>query len=163
MCQGSAFGVPFLLAPPDPIGDVGPNHYVEMVNVVFAVYDKQGNLLLGPTPIGALWEGFEVEDCTDLSGDPIVIYDQFEDRWILSQFTTRFASGIFYNCVAISQTGDPTGAYYRYAFTSGGFFPDYPKYGVWTDSYLLTSRDFGIAPPGGYGISVYALEKYKML
>ncbi len=155
----------FRVNPPDPNGDVGPNHYVEMVNLAFAVYDKQGNLLLGPVDTGTLWSGFAVEDCTDPSGDPVVVYDQLEDRWILTQFTTRFTSDpqndVFYNCVAISQTGDPTGAYFRYAFTSGNFFPDYPKYGVWTDSYLLTSRDFG--PTVEYGISVYALEKNKML
>ena len=154
----------FRVNPPDPDGDVGPNHYVEMINLVLAVYDKQGNRLSGPTPIGAVWEGFAVEDCTDPSGDPIVLYDQLEDRWLLSQFTTRGLddpSLPFYNCVAISVTGDPTGPYYRYAFTSGLFFPDYPKYGVWTNSYLLTSRDFG--PTTEYGISVYALEKNKML
>ncbi|MCI0398088.1 MAG: hypothetical protein L0332_09575 [Chloroflexi bacterium] len=145
--------------PPDPVGDVGPNHYVEMVNVVFAVYDKVGNRLLGPTAVGSLWQNFPIEDCTDRSGDPIVLYDQLEDRWLLSQFTTR--GPIFYNCVAISQTGDPTGAYFRYAFSAGEFFPDYPKYGVWTNSYLLTSRDFG--PIGEYGISVYALEKTRMI
>jgi hypothetical protein len=149
----------FRVNPPDPVGDVGPNHYVEMVNLAFAVYDKTGNLLMGPLPIGALWEGFAVEDCTDPSGDPIVLYDQLEDRWILSQFTTRGPT--YFNCVAVSQTGDPAGAYYRYAFTSGVFFPDYPKYGVWTNSYILTSRDFG--PTVEYGISVYALEKNKML
>ena len=115
----------FRVNPPDPVGDVGPNHYVEMVNLAFAVYDKQGNRLLGPVPIGALWEGFAVEDCTDPSGDPIVVYDQLEDRWLLTQFTTR--GPFYYDCVAISQTGDPTGAYYRYAFTSGEFFPDYPS------------------------------------
>ncbi|UCD97931.1 MAG: hypothetical protein JSV42_13335 [Chloroflexota bacterium] len=162
----------FRVNPPDPVGDVGPNHYVEMINLAFAVYDKQGNLLLGPAPIGALWEGFEVEDCTDPSGDPIVLYDQLEDRWILSQFTTRGFDDPtlpFYDCVAISQTGDPTGAYYRYAFITqpdtaagfGYFFPDYPKYGVWTDSYIMTTRDFGVF--NQYGISVYALEKNKML
>ena len=155
----------FRVNPPDPNGDVGPNHYVEMVNLVFAVYDKQGNLLLGPIDTGTLWAGFAIDDCTDPSGDPIVIYDQLEDRWLLSQLTTRFSdvpeNDVFYNCVAISQTGDPTGAYYRYAFTSGNFFPDYPKYGVWTNSYLLTSRDFG--PTVEYGISVYALEKNKMI
>ncbi len=149
----------FRVNPPDPVGDVGPNHYVEMVNLAFAVYDKQGNRLLGPVDTGTLWSGFAIEDCTDASGDPIVLYDQTTDRWILSQFTTR--DPIFYNCVAISQTGDPTGAYHRYAFTSGVFFPDYPKYGVWTDSYILTSRDFG--PTVEYGISVYALEKNKMI
>jgi len=156
------------VVPPDPDGDVGPNHYVEIINLVFAVYDKQGNRLTGPTKIGDLWAGFAIPDCTDPSGDPIALYDQLEDRWILSQFTT---SGLFdptkpfWNCVAISTTGDPTGTYYRYAFetTFNGvfYFPDYPKYGVWTNSYLLTSRDFG--PTTEYGISVYALEKNKMI
>jgi hypothetical protein len=157
----------FRVNPPDPVGDVGPNHYVEMVNLAFAVYDKTGNLLLGPVDTGLLWAGFPIEDCTDPSGDPIVVYDQFVDRWILSQFTTR--GPMYYDCVAISQTGDPTGAYYRYAFVTqpdpdlpgGTFFPDYPKYGVWTNSYVLTTRDFGEVDE--YGISVYALEKNKMV
>jgi hypothetical protein len=149
----------FRVNPPDPNGEAGPNHYVEMINLVFAVYDKQGNKLLGPVDTGTLWADFAIPDCTDPSGDPVVVYDQLEDRWLLTQFTTR--GPIFYNCVAISQTGDPTGAYYRYAFSAGEFFPDYPKYGVWTNSYLLTSRDFG--PTVEYGISVYALEKNKMI
>jgi hypothetical protein len=157
--------------PPDPVGDVGPNHYVEMVNLVFGIYDKSGNLLLGPVDSGTLWDGFVIPDCTDPSGDPVVLYDQFADRWLLSQFTTRGLddpSLPFYNCVAISQTPDPTGAYYRYAFRTqpdtvdgGYFFPDYPKYGVWKDSYVMTTRDFGLIDQ--YGISVYALEKNKMI
>jgi hypothetical protein len=153
--------------PPDPVGDVGPRHYVEMVNLAVAVYDKQGNLMMGPLAIGDLWAGFPVEDCTDPSGDPIVVYDQLVNRWILSQFTTRGAPK-YYNCIAVSKTPDPTGEYYRYAFETQPdviegtyYFPDYPKYGVWTDSYLMTTRDFGDA--GGYGISVYALEKAKMI
>ncbi len=63
--------------------------------------------------------------------------------------------------MAISVTGDPTGAYYRYAFTTGNFFPDYPKYGVWRDSYVITTREFG--PTVEYGIGVYGLERNKML
>ncbi len=148
--------------PPDPVGAVGPNHYVEMINLVFGVYDKTGNLLLGPVDTGSLWAGFAVPDCTDPSGDPIVLYDKLEDRWLLTQFTTR---GPYYNCVAVSMTGDPTGAYFRYAFLTTTndepFFPDYPKYGNWKKSYVLTSRDFGDF--GSYGISVYALEKNKMI
>jgi hypothetical protein len=164
----------FRVNPPDPNGEVGPNHYVEIINLVFGVYDKAGNLLLGPIDTGSLWAGFPIEDCTDPSGDPVVVYDQLEDRWLLSQFTTRgfdengdFNGLPFYNCVAVSQTGDPTGAYFRYAFitsqegSTSTFFPDYPKYGVWTNSYLLTSRDFG--SQGEYGISVYGLEKNKMI
>lgn len=150
--------------PPDPVMAVGPNHIVEMINLVTAIYDKNGNTLVAPFDIGALWAGFAVPDCTDPSGDPVVLYDQFMDRWVLSQFTTRGLSNPalpFYNCVAVSATSDPTGAYYRYAFTTDDFFPDYPKYGNWTDSYVITTREFG--PNLGYGIGVYALEKNKMV
>jgi hypothetical protein len=154
----------FRVNPPDTVGDVGPNHYVEMINLVFGVYSKTGTLLLGPVDTGTLWSGFAVEDCTDPSGDPIVVYDQVADRWILSQFTTRGLDDPtlpFYNCVAISKTGDPTGEYYRYAFTTGLNFPDYPKYGVWRDSYIITTREFG--PTVEYGIGVYGLERNKMI
>jgi hypothetical protein len=156
----------FRVNPPDPNGEVGPNNYVEMVNLTFAVYDKSGNKLLGPVDTGTLWSGFAVPDCTEPSGDPVVMYDQFTDRWILSQFTTSGLSDPnkpFWNCVAVSTTSDPTGSYYRYAFETGHFqfFPDYPKYGNWTDSYVLTTREFG--PTVEYGIGVYALEKNKMV
>jgi hypothetical protein len=158
----------FRVNPPDPNGEVGPNNFVEIINLVFGVYDKAGNLLAGPIDTGSLWTGFAIPDCTDPSGDPVVLYDQLEDRWFLSQFTT---SGLndptkpFWNCVAISTTGDPAGTYYRYAFetTSDGifYFPDYPKYGLWRNSYILTTREFG--PTVEYGIGVYALERDKML
>ncbi|KAG0506278.1 MAG: hypothetical protein Udaeo_03440 [Candidatus Udaeobacter sp.] len=149
----------FRVNPPDPNGEVGPNHFVEMINLVFGVYDKAGNLLLGPVDTGSLWAGFPITDCTDPSGDPVVLYDQFMDRWLLSQFTT--AGPEYFNCVAISTTGDPTGTYFRYAFSTGVNFPDYPKYGNWTDSYVITTREFG--PTIEYGIGVYALEKNKMV
>jgi hypothetical protein len=164
----------FRVNPPDTNGDVGRNHVVEMINLVFGVYDKSGNLLLGPVDTGTLWSGFPIEDCTDPSGDPVVLYDQTTDHWILTQFTTRHPGfpappGPEYNCVAVSTTGDPTGSYFRYAFETqpdldegGDFFPDYPKYGVWSNSYIMTTRDFGYRFTG-YGISVYALEKNKMV
>ena len=152
--------------PPDPDGDVGPNHYVEMINLVFAVYSKNGALLLGPVPVGALWAGFSVPDCTDPSGDSIVLYDQFVGSLDLDAVHNQWSDDPtkpFWNCVAISTTGDPTGSYYRYAFETEHFqfFPDYPKYGVWTDSYVITTREFG--PTVEYGIGVYALEKNKMV
>jgi hypothetical protein len=155
--------------PPDPVGDVGPNHYVEMVNIVFAVFSKTGARLAGPLALGSLWAGFPITECADNSGDPIVIYDQFADRWILTQFTTRGSNfpmepaNLFYNCVAISTTPDPTGTYYRYAFSTGFNFPDYPKYGIWGDSYLVTTREFGTTDPSVYGIGVYGLERAKMI
>jgi hypothetical protein len=150
-------GIP---VPPDPVGDVGPSHYVEMVNVVWAVYSKTGTRLLGPLGLDTIWADFAVPDCQDFGGDPIVLYDEIADRWLLSQLT--FQGPIFYDCVAVSTTGDPTGSYFRYAFTSGENFPDYPKYGVWPNAYFLATREF--APDDSFaGVGAYALERNKML
>jgi hypothetical protein len=150
-------GIPI---PPDPVGDVGPSQYVEMVNTAWAVYSKTGSLLLGPLSQASLWSGFEVPDCADNSGDPIVVHDQLADRWILTQFSTLGPT--YYNCVAVSTTGDATGSYYRYAFSTGPNFPDYPKYGVWPPAYVATTREF--APDDSFaGIGVYGLERAKML
>jgi len=151
---------PGLVSPPDPIGDVGPKHYVEMVNLTFAIYNKTGVELTPPTPLGNLWAGFAVPDCTDESGDPVVVHDQLANRWILTQFTTRGPT--FYNCVAISTTADPTGTYFRYAFSTGNKFPDYPKYGVWPDAYYISTREFN---PNDtfFGVGAYALNRAQML
>jgi len=155
--------------PPDPNGEVGRNHYVETVNLTFAVYSKTGTRLAGPATLGSLWAGFPVTECADQSGDPVVLYDQAADRWLITQFTTKGINAPneplnkFYNCVAVSTTGDPTGTYFRYAFTTGFNFPDYPKYGVFRDTYVLTTREFGIADPSIYGIGVYGLERAKMI
>jgi hypothetical protein len=59
-------------------------------------------------------------------------------------------------------TGDPTGAYFRYAFSTGVNFPDYPKYGVWPNAYFLSTREF--APDDSFaGDGAYALERGRML
>ena len=97
--------------PPDPNGAVGPNHVVTMSNLHFQIFDKNGNSLFGPAANNTLWTGFGGDCQTDNAGDPVVIYDQLADRWLLTQFT---ASGpTYFECVAVSQTSDPTGAYFR--------------------------------------------------
>jgi len=148
------------VSPPDPVGDVGPDHYVAMSNLSFGVYSKTGTLLYGPAANNTLWTGFGGDCETSNDGDPIVLYDQFADRWLLSQFTA--GGPTFYNCVALSVTGDPTGAYYRWAFSTGPNFPDYPKYGVWRDAYYISTREFD--PSDAFaGVGAYAIDRAEML
>jgi len=126
--------------PPDTNGDVGPNHYVQMVNLHFAIYSKTGALLYGPAANNLLWTGFGGSCETRNDGDPVVLYDKIADRWILSQFTAVNPYG---ECIAVSTTGDPTGSYYRYFFQlSTTVFYDYPKLGIWPDGYYLTANRF---------------------
>ena len=149
-------------APPDPNGEVGPNHVVVMSNLSFQIFNKTGTSLFGPVANNTLWSGFGGHCQTENAGDPVVLYDQQADRWILSQFTA--ATAPFLNCVAVSQTSDPTGAYFRYAFmtgTTGANFPDYPKYGIWPDAYYISTREF--AGSSFAGVGAYALNRAQML
>jgi hypothetical protein len=145
--------------PPDPVGDVGPNHYVAMSNLYFAIYNKSGTLLYGPAANNTLWAGFGGDCETDNSGDPIVLYDQLDDRWILSQFTS--SGPTYFNCVAVSTSGDPTSTYYRYAFSTGSNFPDYPKYGMWPDALYISTREFG--PVTFAGVGAYAVNRAELI
>jgi uncharacterized repeat protein (TIGR01451 family) len=125
-----------ILTPPDTTGDVGPNHYMQIVNVSFAIWDKTGTLLGGPWNNNTLWSGFGGPCEVDNSGDPIVLYDDMADRWMISQFAV--SSGL-HMCLAVSTTPDPLGTYYLYGFPMPDF-PDYPKFGVWPDGYYLSTN-----------------------
>ncbi len=147
------------VSPPDSVGDVGPEHYVAMTNLSFAVYSKDGTPEYGPVANNTLWTDFGGDCEFDNDGDPVVLYDQLADRWLLTQFT---ASGpTYYNCVALSTSGDPAGIYFRWAFSTGSAFPDYPKYGVWPDAYYIATREF--AGSTFSGIGAYAVDREQML
>ncbi len=129
------------VSPPDPNGDVGPNHIVTMSNLHTQIFSKTGTSLLGPAAINTLWSGFGGGCQTRNDGDPVVLYDQLSNRWLLMQFTS---AAPYLLCVAVSQTPDPTGAYFRYSIATGGGnnFADYPKMGVWPDGYYFSTREF---------------------
>ncbi len=98
--------------------------YVQMVNEAFQVFDKAtGDSILGPNSIGSLWSGFGGACQNGGAGDPVVLYDQLADRWVISQFASATGSApITDECVAVSTTGDATGTYNRYGFHLGSNF-----------------------------------------
>jgi hypothetical protein len=140
----------FAFVPPDTNGAVGASQYVQMVNVTIAVYSKRdGSLQLGPAPIHSLWRGFgglcenggESQFYSD-GGDPIVLYDRFADRWMVSQLQYDETFTKTAQCIAVSTSSDATGAYNRYQFDFGLNFPDYPKFGIWPDGYYNSINVF---------------------
>lgn len=137
------------VAPPDTQGDVGPNHYVQMVNLVTQIFNKSGASVWGPQPSSVFWDGFAGSWTGTNDGDPIVLYDQQADRWLVSQFAVNTNDNTQWELIAISTTGDPTGSYYRYAFQFTDM-PDYPKIGIWPDGYYMSANRFGINYPYSY-------------
>ncbi|MCH7678410.1 T9SS type A sorting domain-containing protein [candidate division KSB1 bacterium] len=138
--------------PPDTNMDVGPNHIIQTVNIHFDIFDKSGNSLMGVTPMNSLWSGFGGGCEFGNDGDPTVNYDEAADRWIIEQFDFATAQ-----CIAVSMTPDPLGAYFRYAFPTPG--NDYPKTGVMTTCYTGTIRNFSVP----FSMDAVAWQRDSML
>jgi len=146
--------------PADTTGAAGTTQYVQWVNTSFAVFDKATKkAVLGPTDGSVLWKGFggNCEHFND--GDPIVLFDRIDNRWILSQFAIDGTP--FSQCVAVSTSADATGTYHRYEFQYKDF-NDYGKLGIWPDAYYATYNMFG-ADDAFLGAKACAFERAKML
>ena len=157
--------------PPDPNGDVGPNHYVQAVNLSLCVFDKStGAPVTSPIALTNLFTGFGgLCEAGIFNSDPVVLYDALADRWFVS-FLASDADILgnpappFHQCVACSQGTDPAGAYYLYDFQMpNSWLNDYPKFGVWPDAYYMTDNQFDAASEEPHGAGVFALDRTKML
>jgi len=137
--------------PPDPVGDVGPNYYIQAVNgsggTKITVYNKDGSVASGPFTLDDLGTG----SCASGDGDPIVLYDRLAQRWLMQEFN-------FYGntlCFYISQGPDPVNdGWYQYAFSTDSN-PDYPHIGIWPDAYYTTTNESPSA--------VYAFDRENMI
>jgi hypothetical protein len=155
--------------PPDTTGDVGPDHFFQWVNTSFSLYAKDtGALVTGPLPGNTFFSGFPGLCASTNNGDPLVLWDDQAERWIVSQFAfTSTANPPWFQCVAVSTSADPLGSYHRYAFEySAHGFNDYGKVGVWTtvdgdqNAYLFSMHEFGAS---FLGTSYAAVERDRML
>src|SRR5881392_2079718 len=162
--------------PPDTDGDVGPNHYVEGVNVVFKVFDKNGGTVAGPTTFNSLFAPLVNTPCSGQNaGDPFVFYDHQADKWIISDFAFPGfpGAGPFFQCIAVSETGDPTGTYVLYALqhepAHTTWLGDYPKFAMWNDggtqnAYFFTVNLFQGSPSVAFeGVRAFALDRASMI
>ncbi|MEK7832896.1 MAG: hypothetical protein AAB401_17530, partial [Acidobacteriota bacterium] len=170
--NGTPVDPTYAVAPPDTTGDLGPNHYVQWVNLRYSIYTLTRdagnnnnitafNLVSGfPKNGNVVWQGFGGKCENDNDGDPIVQYDQLADRWVLTQFAV--SGSPYTQCVAVSTSPDPTGTYYRYSYSYGTDFNDYPKMGVWPNAYYITYNIFRNGSTFR-GNKVCAFERSQML
>ena len=124
---------------------VGPNHVMQMTNLTYIrIWDKSGNVLVANA---------SVQSVTGLNdfGDPNMVYDPVADRFGFVVLNSGGSKLI----VCVSQTNDPTGSYYVYSFHTPNGFPDYPKLGMWGNSYFITTNS--TSP------TIFALNRDSML
>lgn len=164
--QGRAFTTPVNnldgqgntgVSPSDVNGDIGPNHYLQSINgsggALVRIYNKLDGTAVGPAfAMETLGTGGA---CASGFGDPVVLYDELANRWILTEFT----SGANDLCVYISNGSNPVAATWtRYNFTMPAF-PDYPHYGIWPDAIYVGANEGATAGAR----PVYAFDRVKML
>lgn len=142
-------GAPLLRNPSDNSLAVGPNHIVQTVNSVMAVFTKRGRMypgtgraLYGAVSTNTIFRGFGGACEQRNSGDAVVRYDQLAQRWLLVlpifSRPPGEPNGPYSMCYAVSTGADPLGPYHRYEFKRP-LFPDYPRPAIWPDGYYVPS------------------------
>lgn len=138
--------------PPDANGAIGPGYYMQTINTVYAIYNKTtGTLAAGPTALNQLFSGVTGSQYND--GDPVCLYDEQADRWLVAEFSVSGTND--YMLIAVSATNDPTGAWHKYSFDVADM-PDYEKFGIWRDGYYMGTNN-------NSGNDIYVFERSQML
>jgi hypothetical protein len=149
------------VVPPDTNAAVGDTQVVQWVNTCYAVFKKSnGHLIAGPFAGTNFWKGFGAPCETNNDGDIIIQWDKANHRWLAAQ--NVFSGPPYYTCVAVSQTADATGRYFRYTFPQEPGFPDYPKWGLTSSVYYQTQNVFDLTSGFFLGVNVCAYQATLM-
>ncbi|HEX3143780.1 MAG TPA: carboxypeptidase regulatory-like domain-containing protein [Pyrinomonadaceae bacterium] len=158
--------------PPDTVGDVGPNYYIQAINTSLGVYDKATGTRVAAFSFNTFMSQGTFGNLCDTNnfGDPVVLYDTFEDRWVVTDFAFKLSSGNVvsppgaFQCFAVSKTGDPVaGGWNFYSVQVTDFLNDYPKFGIWPDGIYMSANLFGFPAGSSFaGPRVWALNKSQM-
>jgi hypothetical protein len=169
-CNGSQCGQGH---PPDTNGDVGPTYYVQTINVGVGIYDKSTGTRVAAFTFDQLMSQAHFGNLcdTDNYGDPIVLYDTFADRWIITDFAFKLDSrgnvvsppGT-YQCFAVSRSGDPvSGGWNFYSTPISDALGDYPKLGIWPDGLYMAANMYGLRANSGFkNVRVWSYNKAQM-
>src|SRR6266550_77935 len=128
------------LAPPDPTGAIGPNSYIQLINLRYGIYGRDGGLL-NDGDLGALTL-FPVGELTD----PQIVWDPTSQLYyylVLDYYNSAYAFG--YSKSADPRSADDFCHYFVGAFYNGFYLPDYPKLAVTQDFVLVGTNVFLLA------------------
>lgn len=153
---GTNSGIPNGWVPPDVIVAAGPDHVVEMVNLLIGVYSKNGRLV----KVSALASFFNSGN--DFISDPKIQYDPGSGRWFAS-VTDIAASQVL---LAVSTSSDPSGTWHLYKVPNAatGECLDQPILGVGTATVIVSVNVFTlVTSPSLACVSPYLGAQYWVL
>lgn len=186
----SRFGLDTGFLPPDTMGDVGPDHVVQMINGRFEIFDKRTGLQVDSRSLDSFWiniAGLSIPqnicqadntcsmdgaDCSEdpcrgnFTFDPRIIYDRPSERWFAISID-RAIGGDNDFFLARSDSDDPSGTWTGLKFDSDTVGPeefhDYPTLSVDADAVTTCTQDFDAGFGGGGVESCYSIPKADLL
>ncbi len=129
--------------PPDTTGAIGLNHVMVNANNNYKVQSKTDGSQLSLGSITAFWAA------TGAGGvfDPRIVYDPYNDRWIVAAVAGAQSANSAI-LVGVSQTSDPQGSYFLFAFDADSTnltWADFPMLGFNKNWVTVTVNMFTIA------------------
>jgi hypothetical protein len=157
--------------PPDTNGDVGPTYYLQTINTSVGIFRKSDGVRVAAFTFNTLMSQGAFGNLCDTNnfGDPVVVYDTFEDRWVITDFAFQLdISGNViapqFQCFAVSKSGDPVaGGWNFYSIQVNGGLGDYPKFGIWPDGLYMSANVFSFGAGSAFqNARVWAFNKAQM-
>src|SRR4051812_45094751 len=147
---GSTFGTDSFADPPDTDGAIGPNHFVELINGRFSVYNKSTGTRVQTMTDVTFWSraGYTVPSNWDVT-DPRIVYDPVVQRWFAVEIDFDPSGVVNTNdfLLAISATSDPTGVWRAVTMPAdpgGNDFADFPTLGLDSQGVYLSANMFDV-------------------
>ena len=127
---------PINFIPPDCHGTVGLNEVVTATNEFIIIHSKNGGAVLGKLTFSNFFNNSGMSD-------PYMQFDPYINRYWISGISTSTTNKVF---IAVSQTSDPQGNWFRYSFTpaskDGAILLDHPYLGFDNKLLVITGRKF---------------------
>jgi len=145
------------LTPPDVQVAVGPNHVVEMVNVLGRISTKQG-VEVQTFPL----DTFFGVPSTDFISDPKVHFDTASGRWFTS--ITDVTTGRV--LLEVSKSDDPAGLWNAYSVSTITGCADQPLVGFSDLVVIISANDFSSCTSGNpsyLGVQYWVLNKTDLV
>ncbi len=148
--------------PPDTMGAVGPNHFVELLNgfstnSAVVVYDKSGNVVAETNVIDFFRIGTNYPKANSMF-DPRILYDKESGRWVATSFDVGSSNVI----LAVSSTNSPTNLVadwtrYLLSVNQPNMVTDFPTLGLDGNGLYVSVLQFQSGTNSGH--TILAIKK----
>jgi hypothetical protein len=141
----------YIVIPPDISGGVGLTKVMEAFNNNYRIRDKATGVTISTVGTATFWAPVvAVAERASLT-DPRVLYDPYNNRWITAMQTVTSGAGKL--LIGVSQTSDPSGAWFLYNFNSAQTV-DFPIVGFNKNWISLSINAYTITNTFNRGINL---------